>query len=94
MFKVFVVGSGVAAAVLLTGCSMGEGGKDAGIQHRSYGDRPVYNMPDQYANLSAICIKSHLVIEPTEHTTPLIIQDRTDPSCVGLDGVPPRATTG
>lgn len=78
------------AALALTAC--GEGGKDAGVQKRSYGDRPVYNMPDEFSNLSAICIKGVLVIETTrrDNAPSSMVTVSGDPSCTGLDGVPPR----
>lgn len=78
------------AALALTAC--GEGGKDAGVEKRAFGDRPVYNMPDQFPNLSAVCIKGNLVIESTRKgdSAPAVVVVSGDPTCTGLDGVPPR----
>jgi hypothetical protein len=84
----------VAVAALVAGC--GEGGKDAGVQSRALGDRPVYNMPDEFANISAICIKGHLVIETTQNNSAkgFWVSPADEPSCAGLDGVAPRETIG
>jgi hypothetical protein len=78
------------AALAFAACD--ETGKDAGISERVSGDRPVYNMPDNFPNLSAICVKGNLVIESTRKgdSAPAVVVVSSDPTCVGLDGVPPR----
>lgn len=86
--KKMIVGLICGAALLAAGCD--ETGKDAGVQERHSGDRPVYNMPDQFPNLSAVCIKGHLVIETTGDSRVGMQIVPSDPTCVGLDGVPPR----
>ena len=79
------------AALAFTAC--GEGGKDAGVEKRSFGDRPVYNMPDQFPNLSAVCIKGILVIETTRSDNQGVSMQAFPglDECAGLDGLPPRA---
>lgn len=75
-------------AVAVAGCTTS--GNDAGIENRAHGDRPVYDMPDGYPNVSAVCVKSHLVIVLSSDVAPWVNPDTSDPSCAGLDGVPPR----
>lgn len=77
-------------AIALAGCTTD--GNDAGIQTRARGDRPVYNMPDGYPNVSAVCVKGNLVLVVSEAAAPTVVPH--DPSCTGLDGVPPRNAEG
>jgi hypothetical protein len=88
MNKKMIVGLVCGAALLAAGCD--ETGKDAGVSERVSGDRPVYNMPDNFPNLSAVCVKGHLVIETTGDGRVGMQVVQNDPTCVGLDGVPPR----
>jgi hypothetical protein len=86
----YIVGAAaVAAALTAAGC--GEGGKDAGVQDRAYGDRPVINMPDQFPNISEVCVKGHLIVESTRTGGQggWVVTFPDDPSCRGRDGVPP-----
>jgi hypothetical protein len=75
----------IGGAVALGGCTTS--GNDAGIETRAHGDRPVYDMPDGYPNLSAVCIKGSLVIVSSTDVAPAVIVH--DPTCIGRDGVPP-----
>lgn len=74
-------------AVAAAGCT--SDGNDAGVQHRFHGKRPVYDMPDGYPNIAAICVKGNLIVVGSTggNAAPVVVPDST--SCRGLDGVPP-----
>jgi predicted small secreted protein len=86
--RMFVLPIGlITSSILLTGCPGTTSGNDAGISQRVHGKRQVYDMPDGYPNIAAICVHGNLVVTFSTDVAGLNLPNSD--ACAGRDGVSP-----